>query len=152
MRRVLVWIAAIIMILGILAIAGYVAYLKRDKIEEMLGLREPKPELSATPLFKPLDKFVISLEGGDETHYLVLEIALVTHNPDQVAEIDELKPLIRNALVQYFSHRDHEVVRTELQNVSKLQEALLAKLINTLQGYGYKTYLDELLITKIVVQ
>ncbi|MBZ6067077.1 flagellar basal body-associated FliL family protein [Aeromonas schubertii] len=152
MRRILIWVAVVIMVISLTLVLGYVGYLKRDKIEVMLGLAEPKPELSATPLFKPLDKFVISLEGGAETHYMVLEVALVTHNPAVLNQLDEQKPLLRNAMVQYFSHRSHDEVRKELQQIKVLQESLLKKLELTLESYGYKTYLDELLITKVVVQ
>ncbi|KUE80674.1 flagellar basal body-associated protein FliL [Aeromonas schubertii] len=152
MRRILIWVAVVIMVISLTLVLGYVGYLKRDKIEVMLGLAEPKPELSATPLFKPLDKFVISLEGGADTHYMVLEVALVTHNPAVLNQLDEQKPLLRNAMVQYFSHRSHDEVRKELQQIKVLQESLLKKLELTLESYGYKTYLDELLITKVVVQ
>ena len=108
--------------------------------------------LSKTPLFKPMERFVISLEGDREPHYLVLELALVTHNPQQLETLNELTPLIRNAMVQYFSHRSHEAVKQELQNISALQTSLLGKLVGTLEGYGYKPYLDEVLVTKVLVQ
>jgi len=63
-----------VMALCLLAVLAYGAYLKRDLVAVWLGLAEPKPELSATPLFKPMERFVISLEGGVESHYLVLEL------------------------------------------------------------------------------
>ncbi|MGN4961989.1 hypothetical protein [Aeromonas veronii] len=53
------------MALCLLAILAYGAWLKRDVVEVWLGLAEPKPELSSTPLFKPMERFVISLEGGN---------------------------------------------------------------------------------------
>lgn len=55
-------------------------------------------------------------------------------------------------MVQYFSHRSHDAVKLELQNISALQTSLLGKLVATLQGYGYKPYLDEVLVTKVLVQ
>jgi flagellar FliL protein len=55
-------------------------------------------------------------------------------------------------MVQYFSHRTHDDVKKELQNITALQGSLLGKLVTTLQGYGYKPYLDEVLITKVLVQ
>ncbi|ASI21923.1 TPA: lateral flagellar basal body-associated protein LafF [Aeromonas salmonicida] len=152
MRRVMKWLMVVVMALCLLAVLAYGVYLKRDLVAVWLGLAEPKPELSATPLFKPMERFVISLEGGAESHYLVLELALVTHNPAQLNTLNELTPLIRNAMVQYFSHRTHDDVKKELQNITALQSSLLGKLVTTLQGYGYKTYLDEVLITKVLVQ
>ncbi|MGY3904015.1 lateral flagellar basal body-associated protein LafF [Aeromonas lusitana] len=152
MRRFMKWLMVVIMALCLLAVLGYGAYLKRDTIAVWLGLAEAKPELSKTPLFKPMERFVISLEGEMEPHYLVLELALVTHNPKQLETLNELTPLIRNAMVQYFSHRSHDAVKKELQNISALQTSLLSKLVTTLQGYGYQPYLDEVLITKVLVQ
>lgn len=152
MRRVMKWLMMVIMALCLLVALAYGAYLKRDSIAVWLGLAEAKPELSKTPLFKPMERFVISLEGDSEPHYLVLELALVTHNPAQLETLNELTPLIRNAMVQYFSHRSHDAVKKELQNISALQSSLLSKLVTTLQGYGYQPYLDEVLVTKVLVQ
>jgi flagellar FliL protein len=152
MRRIMKWLMVVIIALCLLAVLAYGAWLKRDVIEVWIGWAEPKPELSSTPLFKQMERFVISLEGGKESHYLVLELALVTYNPAQIASLDELTPLIRNAMVQYFSHRSHDDVKNELKDISKLQTSLRDKLDTTLQGYGYKPYLDDVLITKVLVQ
>ncbi|QXC36231.1 lateral flagellar basal body-associated protein LafF [Aeromonas sp. FDAARGOS 1407] len=154
MRRVMKWLMIVVLAIVLLAALAYGAYLKRDLIAVWLGLEEPKPELSEKPLFKPLDRFVISLEGDSQSHYLVLvlELALVTHNPAQLEELRMLNPLIRNAMVQYFSHRSNDDVQKELKDITALQTSLLGKLVTTLQSYGYKPYLDEVLITKVLVQ
>ena len=81
MRRVMKWMMLMVMALCLLAALAYGAYLKRDTVAVWLGLAEAKPELSKTPLFKPMERFVISLEGDSEPHYLVLELALVTNKP-----------------------------------------------------------------------
>ncbi|MFQ2269990.1 lateral flagellar basal body-associated protein LafF [Aeromonas enteropelogenes] len=146
------WLMIVVLAIVLLAALAYGAYLKRDLIAVWLGLEEPKPELSEKPLFKPLDRFVISLEGESQSHYLVLELALVTHNPAQLEELKVLNPLIRNAMVQYFSHRTNDDVQKELKDITALQTSLLGKLVTTLQSYGYKSYLDEVLITKVLVQ
>ncbi len=151
-RRVMKWLMIVVLAIVLLAALAYGAYLKRDLIAVWLGLEEPKPELSEKPLFKPLDRFVISLEGESQSHYLVLELALVTHNPAQLEELKVLNPLIRNAMVQYFSHRTNDDVQKELKDITALQTSLLGKLVTTLQSYGYKPYLDEVLITKVLVQ
>lgn len=151
-RRVMKWLMIVVLAIVLLAALAYGAYLKRDLIAVWLGLEEPKPELSEKPLFKPLDRFVISLEGDSQSHYLVLELALVTYNPAQLEELRMLNPLIRNAMVQYFSHRSNDDVQKELKDITALQTSLLGKLVTTLQSYGYKPYLDEVLITKVLVQ
>ncbi|WP_421201419.1 flagellar basal body-associated FliL family protein [Aeromonas enteropelogenes] len=152
MRRVVKRLMVVVTSLCLLIMLAYGAYLQRDQIAVWLGLSEAKPELSATPLFKPLERFVISLEGEREPRYLVLELNLVTRDPTQLTELDELTPLIRNVMVQYFSNRKHEDVQKELQDITALQTSLFGQLRATMQGYGYKSSLDEVLITKILVQ
>lgn len=152
MRSIMKFFILAVMASCLLLVLAYSAYLKRDNIVVWLGLEEPKPELSATPLFKPMERLVISLDGGAESRYLVLELALVTHNKAHLDSLSELTPLIRNIMVQYFSYRTHDDVKKELQNITSLQEALLVKLVTTLQGYGYKTDLDEVLVTNFLVQ
>jgi len=110
------------------------------------------PEVSKKPLFKPLEKFVISIDGDSSRHYLMLEMTLVTHSASQIDNYDELMPVIRNSLVQYFSQRNEAQLTEELHHVEHLQTELQERLISTLQNYGFKAALDEVLITKYVVQ
>ncbi|MCF3095883.1 LafF [Aeromonas australiensis] len=152
MRRLMKWLMVIVLAIILLVALAYGVFLKRDVIAVWVGLEEPKPELSSQPLFKQMDRFVISLEGEGQSHYLVLELALVTHNPEQIDRLSEQAPLVRNAMVQYFSHRTNEDVQKELKDITALQTSLLGKLVTTLQSYGYKPYLDEVLITKVLVQ
>jgi hypothetical protein len=54
--------------------------------------------------------------------------------------------------VQYFSQRNEAQLTEELHHVEHLQTELQERLISTLQNYGFKAALDEVLITKYVVQ
>lgn len=151
-RVLVITVGAVVLIAGSVA-ASWVAFQHKDTLFSWFGGAAPaKEELSKKPLFKPLDKLVISLQSEDSSHYLLLEMALVTHDPAQLPMLDELKPVIRNAMVQYFSHRSLEQVRKDLQQLEVLQADLLAKLSGTISNYGYKPALDEVLITKVVVQ
>ncbi|MGK4474572.1 hypothetical protein [Aeromonas molluscorum] len=57
------WMMLMVMALCLLAALAYGAYLKRDTVAVWLGLGRGQAELSKTPLFKPMERFVISLEG-----------------------------------------------------------------------------------------
>src|SRR5262249_33822610 len=117
------------------------------------GLAEPAAKkLSDKPLFKPLDKFVISVDSPGGRHYLVLELALVTRDFDQYAQFDELNPALRNAAVELFSQRSYDDMRTQLQNVTALQDELLDKFRATMTAFSYQPALERVLITKIVMQ
>ncbi|WKE66545.1 flagellar basal body-associated FliL family protein [Gallaecimonas kandeliae] len=114
----------------------------------------PPPPLvmSEKPLFQPLDKFVISLAGDEVQHYMMLELALVSHDPRMPEQSKELQPVIRNALLQYFSTRKYQEVREEIKDLSKLQLALKDRLKQTVDSYGYQLAVDEVLLTKVVIQ
>ncbi len=111
-----------------------------------------EPAITKKPLFKPLEKFVISVDGDNTRRYLMLELTLVTHNQEQFASYDDYMPVIRNSLVQYFSPLNETQVSEELHHVDKLELDLQTRLSSTLQNYGFKPSLDEVLITKYVVQ
>ncbi|MGL4204948.1 MAG: flagellar basal body-associated FliL family protein [Aeromonadaceae bacterium] len=150
-RVVVVALGALVLVAGSVA-ASWMAFQHKESLLSLFGSAPPQKELSQKPLFKPLEKMVISLQSEESSHYLLLEMALVTHDPEQLAQLDELKPVIRNALVQYFSHRNLQQVRKDLQQLEVLQADLLAKLSGTISNYGYKPALDDVLITKVVVQ
>lgn len=146
---------------GLLATMATTAYAtlqvsRSEGMNELLarwGLAQPATKkLSDKPLFKPLDKFVISVDSPGGRHYLVLELALVTRDFDQYAQFDELNPALRNAAVELFSQRSYDETRAALQNVNQLQDELLQKFRDTLIAFSYQPVLDKVLITKIVLQ
>lgn len=113
---------------------------------------EPAKEVSKKPLFKPLEKFVISVDGDNVRRYLMLEMTLVTHSQDQLGGYDDYMPVIRNSLVQYFSQRNETELNDELHHIDKLELDLQTRLSTTLSNYGFQPAIDEVLITKYVVQ
>jgi flagellar FliL protein len=121
-------------------------------LERWVYPQPPAKKLSDKPLFKSLDKFVISVDSAGGRRYLVLEMALVTHDPEQYQQFDEVNPALRNAAVELFSQRSYDEMRAALQNVNQLQDELLNKFRQTLQAFSYQPALDKVLITKIVMQ
>lgn len=142
------------LLLVVVSIAGTFLLLKHTGTGQSLFQTEPAqaPSVSKKPLFKPLDKFVISIDGENTRHYLMLEMTLVTHTQSQMDSYDEYMPIIRNSLVQYFSQLNEAQLGEELHHVEHLQVTLQERLKSTLQNYGFQAALDEVLITKFVVQ
>ena len=151
-KRLLIVITIVLLTIGLSAGAAWFYFTHPQKVKLMLGLEKPPVELSKKPLFKPLEKFVISLESDTSSNYLMLELALVTHDPSQMEIYDNLKPVIRNAMVQFFSKRNLEQVRKDLQEIDALLEALRTRLSATISNSGYKAALDDVLVTKVVLQ
>lgn len=130
----------------------WLAFSYQDKLRSVLGWTDSTMELASKPIFKPLEKFVISLENGKSSHYLLLELTIVTHDPKQPEILENLSPVMRNALVQHFTRRSLEEVRSDLQQIDELQQVLHTKLTATISNYGFQPALDEVLVTKVVLQ
>ncbi|WP_115719430.1 flagellar basal body-associated FliL family protein [Gallaecimonas mangrovi] len=144
----------VLLVLVLLAAGfGYCAY---SGVINVKGMFTPAPapaiQMSKKPIFHPLGKFVISIPGDDVQHYMMLELALVSHDPRMPKESDDLQPVIRNALMQYFSDRQYEDVRKEIQDIEKLQTALKKQLETSVKRFGYELALDQVLLTKVVIQ
>lgn len=147
------------LLLILLAAGGTLAFLRYSPWTSNLFTQsaanthpEPAPEVSKKPLFKPLEKFVISIDGDNTRRYLMIDLTLVTHSQEQINSYDDYMPVIRNSLVQFFSQLNEMQVSERLHNVDKLEVDLQERLTSALQNYGFKPALDEVLITKYVVQ
>lgn len=113
---------------------------------------EPDPEPVSEPQFQPLEQFVIGLSGERRNHYMVLELALMSHQPEQVSLWQGVLPALRNTTLTYFSEFDHEQVQSQLQNMGKFEGELQQALNQRLQHYGYAPSVEAVLITKLVIQ
>lgn len=141
------------LLLAVVSAGGTLLFVSHSSLYSQMFDKQPvKPALSAKPIFKPMEKFVITLESDDGLHYLMLELSLVTHDPSQLAIYDALTPVLRNAVVQLFSKRSQQEVNTDLHQLDKLQAQIADKLRATIQNYGEQPALDDVLITKVVVQ
>lgn len=150
-KRLLLALAGVSVL--VLAGAGYAVYSGMLDVKKLFAPAPPPAvKMSEKAIFHPLGKFVISIPGDDVQHYMMMELALVSHDPRVPKESDELEPVIRNALMQYFSNRQYDQVRKDIQNIEPLQQALKGKILETVKRYGYQLSLDEVLLTKVVVQ
>ncbi|WP_148265919.1 flagellar basal body-associated protein FliL [Oceanimonas sp. GK1] len=112
----------------------------------------PEPEPVTEPQFQPLEQFVIGLPGAERNHYMVLELALMSRRPQQLALWEGVLPALRNTTLSYFSGFDHDQVQAQLQDMSKFESELQLALNQRLEGYGYAPSVEAVLITKLVIQ
>lgn len=112
----------------------------------------PEPEPVTEPQFQPLEQFVIGLPGAERNHYMVLELALMSRRPNQVALWEGVLPALRNTTLTYFSGFDHERVQQQLQDMSRFEQELQTALNQRLESYGYAPSVEAVLITKLVIQ
>ncbi|GAL14308.1 flagellar biosynthesis protein FliL [Vibrio astriarenae] len=101
--------------------------------------------------FMPLDKFVISLNGEERMHYLLLELDLKTMNKVAHEELLTFRPVVNNVLLKMFSQMSYEEMR-EMDDIEALQLQVKSQLTNTLQKNGYQHAINDVLFTKLVLQ
>ena len=119
------------------------------KILEIFKTDENKVASKAS--YHNLEKFVLSIKGKRQTHYVMLEMAIKTYHQDKIKAIDEYMPVIRNALLKLFHHKNYEQLYGE-NNVDTLQKEVHQTLIIAFGDDEITQYIDAVLFTKYVIQ
>ncbi|MGF1703053.1 flagellar basal body-associated FliL family protein [Photobacterium makurazakiensis] len=130
------------------SIATY-SFIANDKSSEFSIFNNKESENRAH--FMNLDKFVITIDGEERTHYLMLELALKTNSSKAHDQLIEFKPLARNVLLKMFSQSTFEELR-QMNEIERLQLDVLAQLRKVLMLNGYSYQIEEVLFTKLVLQ
>lgn len=135
--------------------AGGVWYMKNNNNLEMsdffttLPFTEPKQ--SAQSSFHSLDKLVFSVKGERQTHFVMLELALKTRQPEKIKDIDNYMPVVRNALLRLFSNKTYEQLQSQ-PTIDALQEEVRETLVTAFVNTNFSHMIDDVLLTKYVVQ
>ena len=101
--------------------------------------------------FMSLDKFVISLNGEERTHYLLLELDLKTSSVAAHEELIRFRPVVNNVLLKMFSQYSYEEVRS-INDIDYMQKQVRLNLAKTLLENGFMYNIDDVLFTKLVLQ
>ncbi len=102
--------------------------------------------------FHSLDKVVLTVKGNrQQTHFVMLEIAIETRQPERIKEIDNYMPIIQNALLKMFSNKTFEDLQLS-SSIDTLQKEVKETLRLSFQGTAIVQAIDDVLLTKYVVQ
>lgn len=101
--------------------------------------------------FMSLDKFVISLNGEERTHYLLLELDLKTSTLTAHEELIRFRPVVNNVLLKMFSQYSYEEMRS-INDIEYMQKQVHMNLAKTLMENGFMYNIDDVLFTKLVLQ
>lgn len=146
---------ALIILLGVLVVlilGGTAWAFSTGRLDALLAEQAEPVQMSDKPMFKPLNRFVVSLANEPIQHYMMLELTLVSHHPDMPSQADSLESVIRNALLRYFSGLTHQAVREEMRDIETLQEELRQTLVAAAADYGEELPVEKVLITNVVIQ
>lgn len=106
---------------------------------------------SEHPSFHSLDKLVLSVKGQRQTHFVMLELALETHQPERIKNIDNYMPVVRNSLLKLFSNKTYEQLQNQ-PTIDSLQEEVKETLLTAFADTHLARDIDDVLLTKYVVQ
>ena len=116
------------------------------------SFQQQESDSDSKPLYYPLEKLVISVESDKVIYYMMMEVSLETHSEQALAQIRHFIPVIRNHFVKDLSQRDFQSMRAYLKDLTRLQQELLNSLQQVLEKYQIPKVVDEVLITKLVIQ
>lgn len=154
-NKTLIVIVSVILILLLGVIGGGAWAVSSGRLDLATLLEEPAPppiQMSEKPLFKELDKFVVSLANDRVQRYMMLELSLVSHDPRMPEQADNLNSVIRNTLLKHFAGMTRDQVREEMNQMDQLQAVLQERLVAAAETYGHELAVEEVLVTNVVIQ
>lgn len=101
--------------------------------------------------FHSLEKIVLSVKGKKQSHFVMLEVAIETRNPERMQAIDHYMPVVRNSLLKLFSDKTYEALR-EHGTVNQLQEEVKKSILLAFADNDIARDIDDVLLTKYVLQ
>ncbi|WDE05192.1 flagellar basal body-associated FliL family protein [Thalassomonas viridans] len=143
----------VITILATLIIVAGLSYAGVNFGSDMLkSFSQPQTDEQNRPLYYPLEKLVISVESDKVIYYMMMEVSLETHDEPSLSQIRHFLPVIRNHFVKDLSQRNFQSMRGYLKDLTSLQQELHESLRQVLEKYQIPDVVDDVLITKLVIQ
>ena len=140
----------LIIALVIIAAMGFLGFKYQVQIQALM--QTPEVVKSTRPFYIPLEKMVVSVESERTIYYVMMEVTLETKLEASIEGINYFMPVIRNSFVRNLSQRSYDTIRKNLKNIEQLQIEMLSGLDKELTRYEMNGIIDDVLITKLVVQ
>ena len=103
------------------------------------------------PQFLNLNKFIVSIPGEGRLHYLMMEMSLMSYQPEQMELVNEFLPIIRNAVITKLSEKGYqELAQTSV--IPELQVVLRDEIRRVMSEMTGAHGIEQALITKWVIQ
>ncbi|WP_064601654.1 flagellar basal body-associated FliL family protein [Photobacterium sp. J15] len=145
-------IAAVVLVVVLAGAGGWWYFQQQAKhVEVPVPEAIPPAALVKKPVFLPLTKFVVSVPGDDRLHYLMLELSIMSYNQEQLDLVQEFMPVVRNAIITLLSELHYNDL-TQPGIMEPLQVALREKVQKVMNDMASSNGIDQVLITKLVVQ
>lgn len=112
---------------------------------------KPEEEVEQGPSFHPIEKLVLTVKGKKQTHFVMLELAIETRQPERIKVVDNYMPLIQNSLLKLFSDKSFDQLQ-QPGAIENLQTEVKNTLLQTFAETPMIRDIDDILMTKYVVQ
>ena len=114
-----------------------------------MPVAELPPE--STYYYNVQPEFVVNFQGKSRVKFLMIEMAVATHDEEVVPVLEEHDPEVRNALLDLLSEQNAEVLKTAEGKQALRDDAIVR--IDEIVGRYYRTErVHDVFITRLVMQ
>ena len=138
------WIAIIGVVLMVLAAAGGGGWYYMNKAQ---AAKKEAPQAPAIGAMWPMEPFIVNLADSNGERYLKLVIQLEVSDPLCVQELDQLKPKLRDNVLDLLSVKTYKELM-ELTGKQKLREEMVMRL----NAFLTKGKINKVYFTEFVIQ
>lgn len=153
-KKIPLIIAAVVLVIALAGAGGWWYFQQQAKNQAMAVEVKPQVPIAALvkkPVFLELKKFVVSVPGDGRLHYLMMEMSVMSYSQDELDKLRDFLPVIRNAVVTLLSEQHYNDL-AQPGVMKPLQIALRDKLRRVMNDMASSNGIDQVLITKMVIQ
>ena len=113
---------------------------------------DAEPARSVVPLYQNLGIMVVNLINDDEeTHYMQLEVSLMTRNTNSAKALESYVPVFRNALLELFSRQSYQNMLLPAAR-EKLRAEANETVLRVATRKMKQPQIEDVLFTSLVIQ
>lgn len=137
--KLILIVAAAVLVVGAGAGTGYYFFIKKDKVSEPVK----KPEVVT---IWPMEAFVVNITDVGGERYLKLVVQLELSDPSAVAELEQIKPRLRDSILDLLAPKTLKELM-ELAGKQRLREDIAGRVNNVLtRGKVTRVYFTEFVV------
>jgi flagellar FliL protein len=146
-------VAMLLLFIGIALVAGI--YFS-DKLTSSAGIakaeRGKEAQAISPPTYQALEPpFIVNFEDNGELRFLQVSLAVMTHDPEVIEELNYHMPRIRNSLILMLGNQRYETMSTS-EGKERLRMAMLQELRQVFKEATGKPAIDAVYFTGFVMQ
>lgn len=115
------------------------------------ALPEAEPIPENTYYYNVQPEFVVNFQGKSRVKFLMIEMAVATHDEEVVPILQEHDPEVRNTLLDLLSEQDAEVLKTA-EGKQALRDEAIVRIDEIVGRYHRSERVHDVFITRLVMQ